>query len=98
MIFLQASPGGSVMSFLPLIAIVLVFYLFFMRPQQKRQKAQTQFLANLSKGDDIATASGIIGKINKIEGEVVTLQIDQKTFIKVLKSAVSKEMTDSLSK
>lgn len=98
MIFLQASPGGSIMSFLPLIAIVLVFYLFFMRPQQKRQKAQTQFLTNLNKGDDIATTSGIIGKINKIEGEVVTLQIDQKTFIKVLKSAVSKEMTDSLNK
>jgi len=84
------------MSFLPLIGIVLVFYFFFIRPQQKKQKTQSKFVEDLNKGDEVVTSSGIIGKINKIDENVVTLQIDQKTFIKVLKSSVSKEMTDSI--
>lgn len=93
MIFLQAQPN-PIMQFLPLIAIIFVFYFFFMRPQQKKQKAQNTFIENLNKGDEVATGSGLIGKINKIEDQIVTLQIDQKTFIRVLKSAISKEMTE----
>ena len=95
-LLLQAAQPNPIVSFLPLIGIVVVFYFFFMRPQQKKQKAQTQFNSNLSKGDEVVTASGMIGKINKIEGNTITLQVDQKTFIKVLRSAVSKEMTDNL--
>ncbi|MDH3650031.1 MAG: preprotein translocase subunit YajC [Saprospiraceae bacterium] len=95
MILLQTQ-GNPIMSFLPLIGIVLVFYFFFIRPQQKKQKTQSKFVEDLNKGDEVVTSSGIIGKINKIDENVVTLQIDQKTFIKVLKSSVSKEMTDSI--
>ena len=81
------------MQFLPLIGIFVVFYFFFIRPQQKKAKDQSSFLANINKGDDVVMSSGIIGKINKIEDEIVTLQIDQKTFIRVTKSSISKEMT-----
>ena len=95
MIFLQAQPN-PILQFLPLIAIIFVFYFFFLRPQQKKQKAQTTFLENLNKGDEVSTGSGLIGKINKIEDQIVTLQIDQKTFIRVLKSAISKEMTEAI--
>ena len=94
-LLLQAQPNPLV-NILPLIGIVVVFYFFFMRPQQKKQKAQTTFSTELAKGDEVATASGIIGKINKIEGNTVTLQVDQKTFIRVIRSSVSKEMTDAL--
>ena len=96
MIFLQAS-GGSQGIFQIVIfgAIFLVFYLFFIRPQAKKQKSQGNFVNDLSKGDEIVTGSGIIGKINKIEGKIIHLQIDQKTFIKVMRSSVSKELTDS---
>jgi preprotein translocase subunit YajC len=66
-----------------------------MRPQQKKAKEQGKFLGALSKGDDVATASGILGKINKIEGDVVTLQVDQKVFLRVTKSSISKEMTEA---
>lgn len=78
--------------------IILVFWLFIIRPQAKRQREQNNFLNALEKGQTIVTASGIIGKINKIEGDVVTLEVGTKNFIRVLKSAVSKEMTDALSK
>jgi len=62
----------------------------------KKQKEQNNFLANVKKGDQVATGSGIIGRINKFEEEVVELQLDSKTFIKILKNAISKEATESL--
>ena len=94
MIYLQAQ-ANPILQFLPLIGIFIVFYFFFIRPQQKKAKDQTNFLSNINKGDDVVTASGIIGKINKIEDDIVTLQIDQKTFIRVTKGSISKEMTES---
>jgi len=97
-LLLQAQQPNPIVSFLPLIGIVVVFYFFFMRPQQKKQKAQTNFTTALNKGDEVATASGIVGKINKIEDKTITLQVDQKTFIRVIKSSISKEMTDALNK
>ncbi len=96
LLFLQAQQPNPIVSFLPLIGIIVVFYFFFMRPQQKKQRAQTTFTEQLNKGDEVATGSGIIGKINKIEDNTVTLQVDQKTFIKVVKNSISKEMTDAL--
>ena len=76
-----------------------IFYLFFMRPSIKKQKAQDVFVKGLSKGDQVVTSSGIIGKVTKVEDDnVVELQIDNKSFIRVLRSAVSKESTESLFK
>lgn len=71
-------------------------YLFMIRPQMKKQKEQNAFLGNIKKGDQIATGSGLIGRINKIEEDIVELQLDSKTFIKILKNAISKEATESL--
>ena len=73
-------------------------YFFFLRPQVKKQKAQDNFAKDLTKGDEVVTGSGIIGRINKIEGNIIHLQIDQKTFIRVLKGAISKEMTENFNK
>lgn len=95
MLILQ-SDANPIISMLPLIGMALVFYFLFMRPQQKKAKAQRQFSQELDKGEVIVTGSGIIGKINKLEGDIVTLQLSDKTFIKIMKSAISKEMTDAL--
>ena len=95
---LQAGGGGGIMGFLPLILMVAVIYLFFIRPQMKRQKEQNKFQEALQKGDHVVTSSGILGKINKIEDNIVTLQVDTKTFIQVTRASVSKEMTDALNK
>ena len=80
----------------PLFMIILIFYFMILRPQQKRQKEQDLFITGMDKGDEVVTASGIIGKVNKIEDQIVTLQVDQKTFIRVTKSAISKDMTASI--
>ena len=83
---------------LPLILMVAVFYFFIIRPQSVKQKAQTNFITSMGKGDEVVTASGLIGKITKIDGNQVHLQVDNKTFIRVMRSAISKEMTEALVK
>ncbi len=96
LILLQTGGAGT-MNIIFMVAIFAVFYFFLIRPQAKKQKEQTKFVDQLEKGNEVITASGIVGKINKIEGNFVTLQVDTKTFLKVSKSAISKEMTDLLS-
>jgi preprotein translocase subunit YajC len=96
---LQAAGGGSsIMSFMPLILMAVVVYFFFIRPQSKKQKEQNLFMEALEKGDQVVTSSGILGKINKIDNNIVTLQVDSKAFIQVTRGSISKEMTDSLLK
>lgn len=74
-----------------------IFYLFFMRPSIKKQKAQDQFINDLSKGDQVVTSSGIIGKITKVEDDnIIEIQVDNKSFLRVLKSAVSRENTEAI--
>lgn len=96
MFILQASGFAAGSQLFIFAAIFLVFYLFFIRPQSKKQKEQNKFITAVEKGDEIVTNSGLIGKVNKIEENVVTIQVDQKTFIRVLKSSISKELTDSI--
>ena len=100
MIFILQTGGGLdyLVNLMPFILLILVIYLFFLRPQMRKQKAQMSFVQNLKKGDEVVTGSGIIGRVNKIESKAVTLQLDSKTFIKVMPTAVSKEMTDSYHK
>ena len=97
-IFLQSDLTGALSGMWPLLLIFVVFYFFFIRPQNKRQKEQNRFVKDLERGDEVVTSSGIIGKVNKIEDDIVTIQIDQKTFIRMTKSSVSKEATDGLKK
>ena len=87
----------SLVGMMPLLLMIVVIYFFFIRPQSKKQKEQTNFVNDLKKGTEVVTGSGIIGKITKVdETPIVQLQIDQKTFVKVLKSTISKELTDAL--
>lgn len=82
---------------MPLL-IIGVFYFFLVRPQNKIRREQEQFLEDLEKGDEVVTGSGIYGRVNKLDGNTVTLQVDTKTFIRVTKSAISKELTEQAAK
>jgi preprotein translocase subunit YajC len=95
MLFLQAGAANPIFQFAPLLLILIVFYFFMIRPQMTKQKEQTVFADSLEKGKEVVTASGIIAKINKIDGGIVTLEVANGTFIRVVKSAISKEMTEA---
>lgn len=97
-LFVLQSGGSGILGFLPMVLIMIVFYLFFIRPQATKQKEQGVFVDELKKGDEVSLASGIIGKISKLEEHTAEIQVDQKTFIRVLKASISKEMTDALAK
>jgi preprotein translocase subunit YajC len=76
----------------PLITMALVFFIFYfllIRPQQKRLKDHNAFLDRISKGDDVITNGGILGKVVGITDKVITLEIGEKIRVKVLKSSVS---------
>lgn len=95
-LFLQAAaPDGGNFQLLFIGAIILVFYLFMIRPQMKKQKAQQAFSTGIAKGDEVVTNAGIVGKVNKIEGNFVTIE-SSKSYIKVLTSSISKELTESI--
>lgn len=95
---LQASGSSSLGFWAPLVLMAIVMYFFFIRPQSKKQKDQNTFMSELEKGNHVVTSSGILGKINKIEDNIVTLQVDSKTFIQVTKGSISREMTDAVHK
>ena len=80
---------GGLAAFLPLILMFVVFYFLLIWPQQKKAKAHKQVLANLQKGDNVVTSSGIYGNITGITDTVVTLEIAEKVRIKVSRSAVA---------
>ena len=97
-LLLQAEPGGGMSSLIMFGIMILIFWFFIIRPQSKQQREQRQFIDGLKKGDEIVTSSGIIGRINKIEGEIVTLEVDKQVYMRFSKGAVSKQMTDALEK
>ncbi|MEO6132719.1 MAG: preprotein translocase subunit YajC [Saprospiraceae bacterium] len=96
---LQTSPTSSLVGSLwPLLLMFVVIFFFFIRPQAKKQKEQTKFIDSLDKGEEVVTASGLIGRINKIDGSIVTLAIAEKTFVRVTKGSISKDMTEAYRK
>jgi len=96
-LFLQAAGiDPAIINGLFLVAMVAIFYFFMIRPQTQKQKAQTAFMEGLKKGDDVVTGSGMLGRVNKIENEIITLEVGSKTYVQVTKNAVSKEMTEAV--
>jgi len=84
------SPSGSdIMTFLPMIAIVVVFYFLLIRPQQKRAKETKAMLSSLQKGDEIVTAGGVVGKIAKLSDAYADVEIAPNVEITVQRSAIS---------
>ena len=84
-----ASPGGDIMTFLPMIAIVVVFYFLLIRPQQKRAKETKAMLQALQKGDEVVTAGGIVGKISKLSDGYAHVEIAPNIEVTVQRSAIS---------
>lgn len=79
------------MSMLFPLLILVVFYFFLIRPQMKRQKETQKFQESLREGMEVVTNAGIIGKITKIDGNVVRIMVDEKTFMRVVRQSVTGE-------
>ncbi len=84
----QSSPLGM---FLPLILILVIFWIFMIRPQSKQQKELRKFRESLQKGDKVITTGGIYGKIVSTTETTVILQVDENTKLTVDKSSLIKD-------
>jgi len=86
------SAGGGLVSLLPIIVIFVLFYFLLIRPQQKRQKQHREMVNNLSKGDEVVTAGGTLGKITDVGDNFITLEVSQGVEVKVQRSMVQTMM------
>jgi len=95
----QGAQGNTMFTPIFMGAMILVFWLFMIRPQAKKAKQQKTFIADLKKGDKVITIAGIHGSINKVnEDGTIQLEVSPGSYLKIEKSTVSMEMSASLNK
>ena len=84
-----AGPAGSGFEWVFLIGFLVIFYLMIWRPQAKRAKEHKNLLGGLQKGDEVATAGGIIGKVTKVTDDFVVVEISDNVELKFQKQAIA---------
>lgn len=91
-----AQEGGSAfMQFLPFILILVVFYFFMIRPQQKRQKELNKMRDELSKGTQIMTNGGVYGKVVEVKDNIVVVEVAEGVKVKFDKAAIATVVTEN---
>lgn len=81
---------GPVASQLVMIGLIIgVFYFIVMRPQQKKQQAHREMLANLKNGERVVTTGGMIGRISGMNDREITIEVAEKIRVKVLRSHIA---------
>jgi preprotein translocase subunit YajC len=101
LILLAGAPGGKGggFEFVFLGMMILVFWLFMIRPQAKKAKDQKKFIENMQKGDKVVTIAGIHGTVNKMnEDGTLQLEISPGSYLKIEKSSISMEWTANINK
>jgi preprotein translocase subunit YajC len=83
-----AQPSLVEILVMPLAFLVIMFFLVI-RPQQKRQKEQSELLNSLKVGDEVITSAGIIGRVKAVAEQFVTLEAGPSTTFKIQKSHIS---------
>ena len=79
------APGGDFTGLLLIAGMFLLMYFMIIRPQRKRQKEHEALVSGLSKGDEVLTTGGILGKITKVEGDYMVLEVSDKVELKFQK-------------
>jgi preprotein translocase subunit YajC len=84
-----AGGAGGMMSFLPFILIIGIFYFLIIRPQNKKQKETQKMLTALKKGDKVVTIGGIHGTIASVKEQTVVVKVDDDAKMEFSRSAIS---------
>ena len=87
-----AGQPGALESFLPLIVLFVVFYFLLIRPQSKRAKEHKSMVEALSKGDEVVTNGGILGKVTKVGDDFLTVEIAEGTEVLIQRQMVASVM------
>lgn len=84
-----ASDGGGFTSLIPLLLIMVIFWVLLIRPQQKRMKEHAGIIKSLKKGDKVITGGGIYGRITNVKDGMAMVEIAEGMIIKVKQDTVS---------
>ena len=80
---------GSLTQFIPIILMFVALYFLMIRPQMKRQKEHRTMMEAVTRGDEIVTSGGILGKVTKVSDVYLAIEVQEGTEIVIQKSAVS---------
>ena len=99
-ILLQAgNANASYLNFLLIGGMILVFWLFMIRPQAKKQKLAKKFQEEMQKGDRIVTIAGIHGKVYRVNDDgTIDMEVSPGSYLKIEKSAISIEWSQNANK
>jgi len=86
--FAEGGDGGGFASLIPLILIMVIFWVLLIRPQQKRMKEHAAIIKALKKGDKVITGGGIYGRITSVKDDVVMIEIADGVIIKAKQDTV----------
>jgi preprotein translocase subunit YajC len=93
LMFLAAPTGASSSAFFvqlfPLLLIFAVFYLFLIRPQQKRAKEHEAKIAAVQKNDEVVTGGGLMGKVTKVADDHVEVEIAPNVRVRAMKATLT---------
>lgn len=86
----QAPSGPSTLvNFIPLVLVFMVFYFLLIWPQQKKAREHRQMLEKLKKNDEVMTSGGIYGKVIALSDNVVTLEVAPNVRLRVERPHIS---------
>jgi preprotein translocase subunit YajC len=94
-LFLLQGTTGGLITFLPLVLIMVIFYVLLILPAQRRQRKTQAMLAALKNGDKVVTTGGLFGTIVGLEADAVQLRIADQVKVKVARSAIADVQTET---
>ncbi len=80
---------AQVVTFLPFVAIFVMFYFLLIRPQQKKAKEHAALISAVKRGDTVVLSSGVIGKVTRVEDAEVNVEIAPSVNIRVVKGMIA---------
>jgi preprotein translocase subunit YajC len=83
------STAAGILSIAPLVLIFVAFYFLMIRPQQRRMKALQETVNAVKKGDSVVTAGGLLGKVTKVEDQIVEIELAPNVKVRAVKSTIA---------
>lgn len=84
-----AAAAGGFVGLLPLILIFVIFYFLLLRPQIKRAKEHKKMVGSLSRGDEVISNGGLLGRITRLDEQFVSMEIADGVVVKLQRTAVA---------
>lgn len=91
-----AGPAGgfaAFSSFVPIVLMVVIFYFLLIRPQQSRAKQHRAMLDALKKGDVVITGGGLVGRVIRVDGDEVEVELAANVRVRAVKSSLTEVRT-----